>query len=343
MSGNDLPNGTVKDDASPTFRQSVDAIADLLDDSDIDPNPDDEDQDHDADEGDEVELEASADGDTEEADEGEPDPEGQSEAEDDDDPDDIKGGRFAPDSAKVKLEDGRTVSIAELKRGTLFQADYTRKTTELAEERKRFSEQKALADDFARNIAREREILLAYAQQFMPKPPDPAMKEYDRFGYEDAKEAYQGRMAALQHLAQQHQAWQARQQQETEAQAMERKRAEAAKLFETLPELRDREKYARFWNETVEALSEYGFTAEELNEADDHRFYKVFRDLVQYRKARKSAPKVKEDVQRKPVLKSQKRMNPQNRSSREKQARYEQLKRSRDFESGVRSLMDLDL
>ena len=50
----------------------------------------------------------------------------------------IKGGRFAPDSAKVTLDDGSVTTIAELKRGSLFQRDYTQKTQALAEERKSF-------------------------------------------------------------------------------------------------------------------------------------------------------------------------------------------------------------
>lgn len=339
MSDNDLPEkGTVSD--APTFQQGVDAIANLIEDPDTDLQGDDEA--HEADDEDEGDAEAEAEADPDAEDEGD-DPEGPSEAEEDDSPDDIKGGQFAPDSAKVKLEDGRVTTIAQLKRETLYQADYTRKTTELAEERKRFSEQKALADDFARNIAREREVLIAYAQQVMPQPPDKSMREYDPLGYQTAVEDYRERVAALQQLAHQHQAYQARQMQETEQQASERKKAEAERLFEAMPELRDREKYAKFWTDTVDTLSEYGFSASELNDADDHRFYKVFRDLIRFRKARSNAPKVKEDMKRKPVLQAQKRMDPKKRTSRDKQARFERLKQTRSFEDGVASLMDLDI
>jgi hypothetical protein len=58
-------------------------------------------------------------------------------AADADDPDgpeaEIKGGRFAPDSAKVKLDDGTTISIAELKRNNLYHAGFTQKTQQLSE------------------------------------------------------------------------------------------------------------------------------------------------------------------------------------------------------------------
>src|SRR5690349_21572008 len=55
---------------------------------------------------------------------------------DTDDPDgpsaEVKGGRFAPDSAKVKLDSGETITIADLKgrvdkRVKEFQRDYTEK------------------------------------------------------------------------------------------------------------------------------------------------------------------------------------------------------------------------
>src|SRR5690606_5383908 len=100
MSQHDLPGeGTVNDTAAPSYEDSVNAISELIDDPETDLR--DEAQDHEEAEGEEIEAEASmeADGD---------DPEGHSEdAEDGDAPADIKGGQFAPDSAKVKLDDGR--------------------------------------------------------------------------------------------------------------------------------------------------------------------------------------------------------------------------------------------
>jgi hypothetical protein len=90
-------------------------------------------------------------------------------------------------------------------------------------------------------------------------------------------------------------------------------------------------------------MGEYGFSAEEMNSSVDHRLYRIFRDLAAYRRARKNLPAVKQAVQSKPVLTGKKRMDPKARDSREQQARGEQLRKTGDFDAGVRSLMDLDL
>jgi hypothetical protein len=119
--------------------------------------------------------------------------------------------------------------------------------------------------------------------------------------------------------------------------------AEAKRLLEAMPELKKPEVYNKFWADAVDTMTEYGFSAEELDAAIDHRLYRVYRDLAAYRRARKNLPAVKQAVQSKPVLQGKKRMDPKAKSTRESQVRGEQLRRTGDFDAGVRSLMDLDL
>jgi hypothetical protein len=80
-----------------------------------------------------------------------------------------------------------------------------------------------------------------------------------------------------------------------------------------------------------------------MHDSIDHRLYPIFRDLAAYRRARKNLPTIKKDVQSKPVLTGKKRMDPKAKSSRESQARNEQLRKTGSFEAGVGALMDLDL
>ncbi len=110
-----------------------------------------------------------------------------------------------------------------------------------------------------------------------------------------------------------------------------------------MPELKKPAVYNKFWAESVETMGEYGFSSEEMNSSIDHRLYRVFRDLAAYRRARKNLPNVKQEVQSKPVLTGKKRMDPKAKSTRESQVRGEQLRKTGDFDAGVRSLMDLDL
>ncbi len=110
-----------------------------------------------------------------------------------------------------------------------------------------------------------------------------------------------------------------------------------------MPELKKPEVYKKFWADAVDTMAEYGISTEEMDAANDHRYYRIFRDLAAYRRARKNLPAVKEAVQSKPVLTGKKRMDPKEKTSREHQARSEKLRNTGSFDAGVHALMDLDL
>lgn len=338
MSNSDLPKGTA-DDAALSLDDGADAIENLFGDPEADLSEDDQavneaDEESDA-EGDEPEAEDDDEADAEEGDD---------QQEEQDGPSEYASGRFAADNAKVTLDDGTVITVADLKRNNLFQRDYTRKTQELAEDRKNFQQVQQQVDQYALAIAQQRDFLAQAAQQFMPQPPDKAMREYDPLGYQAAKEDYDERVRVLSQIqAQQHhqQQWAEHERQRQDA---ELRQQEAARLFEAMPELKDQKVYRKFWDEAVETVADYGFSAEELDQMLDHRFYKAVRDLAKYRKAKASQPKVKQDLQNRPkLIKGGKRMDPKAKTSREAQAKSERLRRTGRFEDGVAALMDFDL
>ncbi len=339
MSNSDLPKGTA-DDAALSLDDGADAIENLFGDPEADLSEDDQavneaDEEADA-EGDEPEAEDDDEADVEEEEANEEEePEGS---------ENYSGGKFASDNAKVVLKDGSTVTIQDLKRGYISQQYFTRKTQELSEERKSFEQVQQQVDQYALAIAQQRDFLAQAAQQFMPQPPDKAMREYDPLGYQAAKEDYDERVRVLSQIqAQQHhqQQWAEHERQRQDA---ELRQQEAARLFEAMPELKDQKVYRKFWDEAVETVADYGFSAEELDQMLDHRFYKAVRDLAKYRKAKASQPKVKRDLQNRPkLIKGGKRMDPRAKTSREAQAKSERLRRTGRFEDGVAALMDFDL
>lgn len=338
MSNSDLPKGTA-DDAALSLDDGADAIENLFGDPEADLSEDDQavneaDEESDA-EGDEPEAEDDDEADAEEGDD---------QQEEQDGPSEYASGRFAADNAKVTLDDGTVITVADLKRNNLFQRDYTRKTQELAEDRKNFQQVQQQVDQYALAIAQQRDFLAQAAQQFMPQPPDKAMREYDPLGYQAAKEDYDERVRVLSQIqAQQHhqQQWAEHERQRQDA---ELRQQEAARLFEAMPELKDQKVYRKFWDEAVETVADYGFSAQELDQMLDHRFYKAVRDLAKYRKAKASQPKVKQDLQSRPkLIKGGKRMDPKAKTSREAQAKSERLRRTGRFEDGVAALMDFDL
>jgi hypothetical protein len=340
MSISDLPEGTA-DDASLSFNESVDAIENLFDGSAKNPEEKVEATNEAEDEADEPEVGEA------ETDEAAPDEE---EVADEEEPGpDPAAGRFVSGDAKFKLSDGTVISVADLARNNLYQQDYTRKTQEHSEVVRDFEAKREKVGEIAQALVQQRDFLLSAAQQFLPQPPDRAMldpnsQKYDPIGFTHAKAEYDDRMAVVTQLHQQRQAEQGRMTQEQQEEQKQYRAREAEKLFEAIPEFRDRKVYGQFWNDAVEVMADYGFSQEELDAAGDHRFYRVMRDVVKYRKALKAAPQVKQDIQSKPALiKGGKRMDPKAKISRDVQTRRERLRSTGSFEASVAALMDLDL
>lgn len=333
MSQGDLPEGTA-DDAALSFDEGVDDITNLLADSDVNPGDEDQDQQEQAEaEGDEPEAEANA----EDAD--------PVEAEESDGSEEAAGGRFVSKDAKVRLEDGTVITVGDLARNNLYQRDYTRKTSELAEERRQLEGYKQKFGEHAQALKAQRDFLLSVAPKLLPQPPDRSMMETDPMGYMQAKADYDERMTVISQLTQAQQAELQRANEEQAQSFNEMRRQEAERLFSAAPELKNPQTYQQFWSDAVTTMAErYGFSEQEINEATDHRFYLAMRDLVKFHKAMARAPKVKEQIQQKPKLISGgKRMDPKVKISREAGERAQRLRQTGSFEAGVAALMDLDL
>ena len=335
MSGTN-PSQEAGNDEPLSYDDGVEKIADLIADPETDLQEEDQGQE-----------EA-----TEEVAEGE-EPEAAEEATDEEETEGKDGpgyesGKFAADTANVRLKDGTVISVQDLKRGFLAQASFTRGTQELAKERETLASTKAEVEQHARTLQAQRDFILQVSQRFLPQPPDERLLDqssanFDPIRYMALKADYDkkvGELSELQNAAQGHQARLTQEQQRTQNELRER---ESKLLVEAMPELKKPEVYTKFWTEAVDTMTEYGFSAEEMDASIDHRLYRVYRDLAAYRRARKNLPAVKQAVQSKPVLTGKKRMDPKAKSSRESQVRGEHLRKTGDFDAGVRALMDLDL
>lgn len=334
------PAPAAGNDEPLSFDDGADAILDLLPDPETDLTKEDQSQ---QDATDEAEVEGEQ-PETEEA-EGATDEQDKQEQ---DGPQGYESGKFASDTANVRMADGSVISVQALKRGFLAQASFTRGTQENAKERETLASQKAEVEQHARTIQAQRDFILQVSQKYLPKPPDQKLLDqtspsFDPIRFMSEKADYDQKMAELNELQSAAQADQARMSEEQKRQRQELHDREAKRLVETMPELKKPEVYAKFWTEAVETMAEYGFSPEELGNALDHRLYPIYRDLAAYRRARKNLPAVKQSVQSKPVLTGQKRMDPKAKNSREQTVRAEQLRKTGSFDAGVRSLMDFDL
>jgi hypothetical protein len=335
------PSPEAGNDGPLSFDDGVDALADVLKDPETDLVKEDQAQD-DAEaedepaEGEEPETEEA----TEEAADEEP--------EEEDGPEVAAGGKFAADTANVRLKDGTVISVQDLKRGFRSQQSFTRGTQENAKEREALAAKQAEVEQHARSLQEQRDFILQVAQQYVPQPPDRSLLDrnstnFDPITYAALKAEYDDRVEALNKLQHVSKADQERMAKEQERLNQEKRAAEAQRLVEAMPDLAKPDVQKKFWADSIETMAEYGFSQEEMNETIDHRVYRIFRDLTAYRKARNRIPAVKEDIQKKPVLQGKRRMDPKEKSSRDRQARHETLRKTGSFDAAVGALMDFDL
>jgi hypothetical protein len=275
----------------------------------------------------------------------EPDDPDESEA---DGPDaEIKGGRFAPDNAKLKLDNGETITVRDLKdrvekRVKDFQRDYTEKAQALSAE-------KAEVSQYAQTLDQSREYLAWYAEQFLPKQPEPFKGDASAnpmgfLEWQQSVAQWQAHAQAWQQFQQSKEAENERKAGETQKQMQERLKRERDALMTAIPVLKDPVKGKQVWDNILSgATQHYGIAPEEVNSTADHRFIKVLRDALAYRRIKAAAPTVQAEVTKRPVVNNGRRAAPNAAQTREKQARTERLRSDPSFQNGVAALMDFDL
>ena len=312
-----------------SFDQSVEDLSKVLGDPEKDPAEKPED-----------------DAETEEPEETSDDADSEDAAADDDEEDEdgsepVKGGRFAPDTAKVTLEDGTVTTVAELKRNNLYQRDYTRKTQEVATERKQVEEERAQVGQYAQSLNQARDYLAWFAESYMPPKPTPftgnPMEDPAGFmQYQQRKEQWEQLDQAYRQFEAQRQMEEQRKQGETQKQMQQRLQTEAAKLREAFPVLNDPEKGKTFWEGTVRDAQKYfGISKDEVQSISDHRMVKVLRVAIERERAREKAPKVQEEVKKAPPMRGGKRAPADTGQRRERQVLTERLLKTGDLATGA--------
>jgi len=258
----------------------------------------------------------------------------------------IKGGRFAPDSAKVKLEDGTTISIAELKRNNLYHAGFTQKTQALAKDREAFDAERRQVAEYAQTLDQSREYLAWYAEQYLPKQPqqfqgDPSQDPMGYLKWQQDRDNWLAHVQAYQTFQQQRQQDTERQSGETKKQHEERMRQQAGALVEAFPVLKDKAKGPQFWNALLEGAEQhYGITADEVNATLDPRLIKALRDALGYRRIQSRAGQVQQQITQKPV-KPGARRPPQAAEVRGRKERTERLRQSGSIDDAAAAIADL--
>lgn len=211
-------------------------------------------------------------------------------------------------NTKLRLRDGSTVTVGELKKrwGELQEAGRTKQ--EIEQERQAFQAQQAQVHQYATRLAQEQQYfqqivphaiaaLEAQLPQVPPLPP-PELLETNFLEYQKQKDAhdrarvqYETKAQEIQQLREA-QAYNAQQQQLEQQQRMHHYvQTQRAQLLEALPELRDPKRAEEFGREYLDAAAHYGFSPEEANGVYDHRVMLMARDAMAYRKLKANPPK----------------------------------------------------
>lgn len=244
---------------------------------------------------------------------------------------------------KFVLEDGTEVTRAEIeewRRGQLRQSDYTRKTQELAEQRRQFEQRQAEIAQKAQAYEERANIALAALSQRLPPKPDMQMWRDDPIGAAQQQAEHDAVMAEYQRiqdgLRQHHEGKQA----EQLKQFKEMEAKEAEMLLTKLPQLRDTAKVQQMAADIQQhILPHYGFKSDELASIYDHRVAVMLADLVEYRKLKAQAPKATQKAETAaPVVKSGTRQSAADSQARALRDAKARLRKSGSMEDGAAAI-----
>ena len=190
------------------------------------------------------------------------------------------------------------VGIDELKNGYQRQADYTRKSQALAEQRKETeqiqSERMQLEQErqmYANGLQMLQEQQTAKLKPFESVDWE-ALKAEDPYQYMIKKDEYRDAQERVTNIQQQQQLVQQEQNQQAQKARAHFVQQEYSKLVEALPEWNDKDSTIK--KDVQEYAKSVGFLPEEINQLADHRSVLVIKKAMEYDKlTKKVAPKKK--------------------------------------------------
>jgi len=194
------------------------------------------------------------------------------------------------------------VKLSELRAGYMKDADYRRKTAEVAEQRRQVEQVAQHIVQKQQAAANQLDVFLgALHKELIGSQPDASLIDSDPQEFMRQQAAYNTRAQQFQQALQQRQAIQAQQEQEQQRRMTEVVQAEQQRLLDAAPELRDEKQRVAALNGVAQLLTSIGYTQEELSQLVDHRALLVALkaakfDQLQAAKAKQAPPEVRRTV-----------------------------------------------
>jgi hypothetical protein len=224
--------------------------------------------------------------------------------------DDAQESDANEDETVTVLVDGKPVEltkaqIAEAHKSGLRQADYTKKTTELAEQRKAAEAETAKAreerNQYMQGLQRAQAVLETQLQE-QQQIDWPKLLEADPVEYLKQQHLAQTRQAQLQQTYQQRQQLESQAKAEHDSALKAHAESQREELIAKIPEWKDPEKMKAGATELREYLKTQGLTEQEIYSVIDHRAivqsYKAMKYDQMMAKAKAAAKKIDNTPQR---------------------------------------------
>jgi plastocyanin len=241
----------------------------------------------------------------------------------------------------VKLKSGEEVTFDELERGYMKEADYRRKTQEVAKNNRELeaAAQRLIQQDQA--VKRELAFVEAAMKELLPKPPDPQLLGTDPVGFLQQKEAYQEAVSRLHRVRQTAQTVDGRLQETQKAQTQEERQAELQQLTEKLLTLRTDQGRTAFYQKASDVLGKaYGFTPDEIGSWTDHRFLVAADHLIKWHDLQSKKMEAVRKAKEAPPMKPAARQSPNARSEQSRKTAWDRLRQDRSEEAAAAALPD---
>lgn len=292
--------------------------------------------------------------------EGDEDDEGEEQPEDGSEPEAKDAKEAKPDRLNLRDDttiviDGQEINGAEVKRGFLRQADYTRKTQEVAQERQQVQAQRQQIAAMEAELAQVLDLATEVTRGVLPQAPD--IRQYDTSNpaalaqFLQDQQAYQQQIKGLETLVQsrqttaQQQEAQRRaaaeaQQHESQQQAQARLQQELRLLQERIPELRTRDGWNKFSSDVEKHGAAWHLSPADVNGLQDHRMYAVLMDALEYRKLKAAKPATVKQVQAAPPIRPAARQSSGTRAADPSRSAQEAFRRNPTARTAVATIPD---
>jgi hypothetical protein len=232
------------------------------------------------------------------------------------------------------------VSLEELVKGYSRQSDYTRKTQELAEQRKSIDEAKNQYEMEIQQIQQERQQYVAGLQQVLAQSTEElqrlantdweTLQATDPIKFITEKEKFRDMQDKIHSYQKEQAIAEQRRQSEFDRARSIALQQERKHLVEKMPEWGDPSKQASIASELKSYAMQEGFTSDELDDLIDHRSLIVLRKAMLYDKAN-SKDIVKRKLKGKPkVVKAGSKRTRKETESQQRNASMKRLKQTGD-------------